>query len=156
PAYLDPSLQDGELQTGVSFASGGTGYDPVTPKILSVIPLSDQLEMFKQYIIKLKRNIGDEAADNIITNSVVLISASTNDLILSYYDVPIRQIEYDIHTYVNMLVNLAINFVQDIHKLGARRIVILSAQPVGCLPAQRMLAGGVLRECSEKENQAAR
>ena len=34
PAYLDPSLQDEDLQTGVSFASGGTGYDPVTPKIL--------------------------------------------------------------------------------------------------------------------------
>ncbi|GJT89386.1 GDSL esterase/lipase-like protein [Tanacetum coccineum] len=156
PAYLDPSVQYEDLQTGVSFASGGTGYDPVTPKILSVIPLSDQLQMFKQYIIKLKRNIGDEAAHNIITNSVVLISASTNDLILSYYDVPIRRIEYDVHTYVNMLANLAINFVQDIHKLGARRIAVLSAPPVGCLPAQRTLAGGVLRECSEKENQAAR
>ena len=68
--------------------------------------------MFKKYISKLKRNIGDEAAHNIITNSVILISASTNDLILSYSDVPIRWIEYDVHTYVNMLVNLAINFVQ--------------------------------------------
>ncbi|GKE02876.1 hypothetical protein Tco_1390859, partial [Tanacetum coccineum] len=85
PAYLDPSLQDEDLQTGVSFASGGTG---------------------------LKRNVGDEVAHNIITNSEVLISASTNDLILSYYDVPIRWIEYDVRTYVNILVNLAINFVQ--------------------------------------------
>ena len=33
PAYLDQSLDDNELLTGVSFASGGTGYDPETPKI---------------------------------------------------------------------------------------------------------------------------
>ena len=45
--------------------------------------------------------------------------------------------------------------MKDIHKLGARRIAVLSAPPVGCLPAQRTLAGGVLRECAEKENQAA-
>jgi len=30
PAYLDPHLQPGELATGVCFASGGAGYDPLT------------------------------------------------------------------------------------------------------------------------------
>ena len=33
PAYLDPQLQPQELKTGVCFASGGSGYDPLTPKI---------------------------------------------------------------------------------------------------------------------------
>lgn len=33
PAYLDPSLDEKELLTGVSFASGASGYDPQTPKI---------------------------------------------------------------------------------------------------------------------------
>ena len=37
PAYLDPSLDDKELLSGVSFASGGNGFDPQTPR-LSVIP----------------------------------------------------------------------------------------------------------------------
>lgn len=34
PAYLDPNLQDKDLPTGVSFASGATGFDPQTPAIV--------------------------------------------------------------------------------------------------------------------------
>lgn len=34
PAYLDPNLQDNDLPTGVSFASGATGFDPQTPVIV--------------------------------------------------------------------------------------------------------------------------
>lgn len=30
PAYLDPNLQAEDLKTGVSFASGACGYDPLT------------------------------------------------------------------------------------------------------------------------------
>ncbi|KAF5803906.1 hypothetical protein HanRHA438_Chr06g0286071 [Helianthus annuus] len=32
PAFLDPSIDDTEFLTGVSFASAGSGYDPQTPK----------------------------------------------------------------------------------------------------------------------------
>lgn len=31
PPYLDPSLSIKEMMTGVSFASAGTGFDPLTP-----------------------------------------------------------------------------------------------------------------------------
>lgn len=33
PPYLDQNLRIEELKTGVSFASAGTGFDPLTPKI---------------------------------------------------------------------------------------------------------------------------
>jgi hypothetical protein len=33
PASLDPNLHLEDLLTGVSFASGGTGYDPLTSKL---------------------------------------------------------------------------------------------------------------------------
>ena len=33
PAYKDPTLQPKDLLTGVSFASGGSGYDALTPKV---------------------------------------------------------------------------------------------------------------------------
>lgn len=33
PPYLDPNLRNEDLPTGVSFASGGMGYDPETNKI---------------------------------------------------------------------------------------------------------------------------
>ena len=39
--------------------------------------------------------------------------------------------------------------------LGARRIAVFSAPPLGCMPSQRTLAGGIERECVEDYNQAA-
>ncbi|KAI3745804.1 hypothetical protein L6452_08214 [Arctium lappa] len=152
PAYLDPSLQAKDLLSGVSFASGGTGYDPLTPTISSAIPLSDQLDNFKQYIGELKRNIGEEAAQNIINNSVVLVVASTNDLLIT---LPIKRLEYHVPTYVNMLVKLSLDFVQEIYELGARKIAVVSAPPVGCFPAVRTIAGGLDRKCNDEENEAA-
>ncbi|GLT82609.1 hypothetical protein SLE2022_009700 [Rubroshorea leprosula] len=45
PPYLDPYLQLEDLLTGVSFASGGAGYDPLTAKVVSVLSLTDQLKL---------------------------------------------------------------------------------------------------------------
>ncbi|CAN1757797.1 GDSL esterase/lipase At3g14820 [Linum perenne] len=39
--------------------------------------------------------------------------------------------------------------------LGARRIGVLSLPPVGCLPSQRTVGGGLYRNCSDTYNQAA-
>lgn len=33
PAYLQPNLQPEDLLTGVTFASGGCGYDPLTTEL---------------------------------------------------------------------------------------------------------------------------
>ena len=34
PAYMNPYLKPEDLLKGVTFASGGTGYDPLTAKIM--------------------------------------------------------------------------------------------------------------------------
>ncbi|KAJ6736428.1 GDSL ESTERASE/LIPASE EXL3 [Salix viminalis] len=54
------------------------------------------------------------------------------------------------------MANSASSFVQELYKLGARRIGVFSAPPVGCVPAQRTLAGGVERECAQTLNEAAK
>jgi len=43
PAYLDTTLNVAELMTGVSFASAGSGYDPLTPRLSVTNPLSPLL-----------------------------------------------------------------------------------------------------------------
>ncbi|CAI9270471.1 unnamed protein product [Lactuca saligna] len=156
PAYLNPFITDKDLLTGVSFASGGTGYDPLTATLSSVIPVKIQLEMFKQYIWRVKRKVGEEAMKNIINNSVFFVSSSSNDFLVTYYSVPIRRLQYDIPAYSNKLVKWAISLVQDLHKLGARKIVVFSAPPLGCIPIERTLAGGSERKCVDEYNKAAR
>lgn len=71
--------------------------------------MSVQLDMFKEYIAKLKKNVGEEAANDIITNSVVAIVAGNNDLFLS---LTLKRLKYDVPTYINMLLKLVLNFTQ--------------------------------------------
>lgn len=40
PAYLDPSLNDQELLTGVNFATGAAGWDPLTAELSVLLLLS--------------------------------------------------------------------------------------------------------------------
>ncbi|PRQ21133.1 putative triacylglycerol lipase [Rosa chinensis] len=39
PAYLDPNLHSEDLPTGVCFASGNSGYDPLTPSLVDLYSL---------------------------------------------------------------------------------------------------------------------
>ncbi|XP_074375322.1 GDSL esterase/lipase EXL3-like [Apium graveolens] len=155
PAYLDPNLQTTDLLTGVSFASGASGYDPQTPQIASVVSLPDQLKMFKEYITKLKAFVGEERTGFILANSIFVVVAGSDDFANTYFTIGSRRLQYDVPSYADLVVNYASTFIQDLYDLGARRIAVFSAPPIGCLPAQRTLAGGFNRMCVETYNQAA-
>ncbi|KAI3776498.1 hypothetical protein L1987_46283 [Smallanthus sonchifolius] len=155
PAYLDASLDDKELITGVSFASGGSGYDPQTPKIVAVLSFADQLKQFEEYIAKLKGIVGEERTHYILANTLFLVVAGSDDLANTYFTIGIRRLQYDIPSYADLMVSSASNFIQDIYKLGARRIAVFGTPPIGCLPSQRTLGGGGLRVCAEEYNQAS-
>ncbi|XP_057435079.1 GDSL esterase/lipase EXL3-like [Lotus japonicus] len=156
PAYKQPNLKPSDLLTGVSFASGASGYDPLTPKIASVISMSDQLDMFKEYIGKLKNIVGENRTNYIIANSLMLVVAGSDDIANTYFIARVRQLHYDVPAYTDLMVNSASQFVKELYILGARRIGVISAPPIGCVPSQRTLAGGIHRECSGKYNDAAK
>ncbi|XP_061998969.1 GDSL esterase/lipase At3g14820-like [Rosa rugosa] len=155
PAYLDPNLQLQDLLTGVCFASGGSGYDPLTPKLQSVLSLSDQLDLFKEYKSKINTAIGNERTATLLSESLFMLSIGTNDLAINYFSTPLRSAHYDIPAYTDLLLELASNFLQELYALGARVIGVISMPPIGCVPAQRTLDGGIERACYETENQAA-
>ncbi|XP_061366011.1 GDSL esterase/lipase EXL3-like [Gastrolobium bilobum] len=156
PAYLDPNLKSSDLVTGVCFASGASGYDPLTPQIASVIPISAQLDMFKEYIGKLKSNVGEDRTNFILAKSLYVVVAGSDDIANTYFVARGRQLQYDVPAYTDLMLNSASNFIKELYKLGARRIAVLSAPPIGCVPSQRTLAGGIIRECAEKYNDAAK
>ncbi|KAI6671527.1 hypothetical protein NL676_006412 [Syzygium grande] len=155
PAYLDPSLKLEDLLTGVSFASGGSGFDPLTSKIVSVLSLSDQLDLFKEYVKKIKSGTGEKKASNIVTKSLYIVVCGSDDIANTYYSTPFRRGEYDMPAYTDLMVNSASSFIQELYGLGARKIGVLSLPPIGCVPSQRTLDGGLERACSEPANQAA-
>ncbi|EOA15073.1 hypothetical protein CARUB_v10028437mg [Capsella rubella] len=152
PAYLNPKLKNEDLLKGVNFASGGSGYDPLTAKLVRVISLSDQLKYFQEYKEKIKVTVGEEKANFMVKNSLYLVVASSNDIAHTYMA---RSLKYNRTSYADYLADLSSKFVRDIYKHGARRIGVFSAVPVGCVPAARTIHGRLKRKCSKKLNEVA-
>ncbi|WCJ32314.1 GDSL esterase/lipase EXL4 [Euphorbia peplus] len=151
PAFSSLTLRNRDLATGVCFASGGSGLDDLTAKIQGVIPLGLQLNHFKQYLTRLKRVEGDLKASTIISKGFFLISSGNNDLgITKAFNLrPFPTI-----LYTEMLIPLAKKFVRQLYELGARKIGYMGTLPLGCLPANRALAGEIF--CNEIMNMGAR
>ncbi|VFQ76915.1 unnamed protein product [Cuscuta campestris] len=155
PPYLDPNLDPEDLKTGVSFASGGTGYDPQTSEVASSVPMSRQLDYFKEYLGKLKAVFGENETKFITDNALFLVVAGSNDIANTYFTFGLRRLQYDVDSYTDLIVRKASTFIQELYGMGARRIGVFSQVPVGCLPAERTLGGGGLGGCVEKYNEAA-
>ncbi|KAG5062172.1 hypothetical protein GLYMA_02G046500v4 [Glycine max] len=155
PPYLDSNLKIEDLLTGVSFASAGSGYDPITVKLTRALSVEDQLNMFKEYIGKLKAAVGEEKTTLTLTKSLFLVSMGSNDISVTYFLTSFRKNDYDIQEYTSMLVNMSSKFLQELYQLGARRIGIIGLSPIGCVPMQRTVRGGSERKCVESVNQAS-
>ncbi|KAM6557466.1 hypothetical protein CsatB_004485 [Cannabis sativa] len=156
PPYADPNLTPKDLLTGVCFAVGGVGYDAYTSKLADVPALSDQLEKFKEYIEKLKGIAGEEKTKMILSNSIVFVVLSSNDIANTYFNsISIRRWQYDASSYTDLLVKYATDFIKELYGLGTRRIGVIGAPPIGCVPSQRTMGGGLERNCYDEENQVA-
>ncbi|CAN0871285.1 GDSL esterase/lipase EXL3 [Linum grandiflorum] len=155
PPYLDPNIGAKDLLTGVAFASGGSGYDPETLKLLMALSFPDQLKLFQEYKEKLRTLVGYIEANKIVNNSLYLISSGNNDIGLTYFISNMR-FQYDINSYATFLVTQASKSFNELYKLGARKIGVFSTLVVGCVPETRTLGGGKQRECAENFNELAR
>ncbi|RDX96479.1 GDSL esterase/lipase EXL3, partial [Mucuna pruriens] len=155
PAYLDQNLQLQDLLTGVSFASGGAGYDPLTSELVAVMSLSDQLNMFKEYIEKINEAVGGNRTAIIVSKSIYIVCVGSDDIANTYAQTPFRRHQYDIDSYTDLMTSEASNFLQELYGLGARRIGVFDLPAIGCVPSQRTIGGGMHRACFNSSNQAA-
>ncbi|ONK55848.1 uncharacterized protein A4U43_C10F1590 [Asparagus officinalis] len=155
PAFLNPNLSNEDILTGVSFASGSSGYDRLTSELLSVISIQHQLELFKDYKQKLEAVTEPERAEMIIRESLYFVCSGSNDYANNYFGGTLRSAEYDIPSYTSFLVDSASSFIQDLYSLGARKILVAGLPPLGCVPNLRTRAGGEQRDCVSLYNQVS-
>ncbi|KAJ3684533.1 hypothetical protein LUZ61_013697 [Rhynchospora tenuis] len=153
PPYVGTNLTAHDLLTGVSFASAGTGFDTNTSTTLKVISMEKQLEMFKVYKKELAEVVGERRASSVISKAAYVICAGVNDVVLYFQ---LRSAEKLNPTkYSEQLIEMTMQYVKDLYKLGGRLFAIVGLPPVGCLPYQRTAAGGKNRVCVTRRNEFA-
>uniref|UniRef100_A0ACD5ZYU2 Uncharacterized protein n=1 Tax=Avena sativa TaxID=4498 RepID=A0ACD5ZYU2_AVESA len=152
PPYIGVDLQLNDLLTGVVFASGGSGYDPLTSIPATATSSTGQLELFLDYKERLKALVGEEETARVISEGVYFTVMGANDLANNYFTIPLRRHQYDLPSYVKFLVSSAVNFTMKLNEMGAKRIGFIGIPPIGCCPSQRELGS---RECEPMRNQAA-
>ncbi|XP_019433876.1 PREDICTED: GDSL esterase/lipase At1g23500-like [Lupinus angustifolius] len=132
PAYNNPNFDPQELPTG------------------EVVSIADQLKMFKEYIGKLTGSVGQQKASEIISNSLVILSAGNNDIAITFSQGR-RPMLFS--AYSNLLIDWTSSFLKELYALGVRHVWAFSTLTLGCLPGGRASVGGVL--CNEAVNEFA-
>ncbi|KAI3461342.1 hypothetical protein Pfo_018005 [Paulownia fortunei] len=155
PAYLSKQARGKNLLIGANFASGSSGYYDSTAKIYNTIPLSKQVEFYKDYQKKLVTLVGKSNASAIVNGSVHFVSAGSSDFVQNYYVNPLLYKKYTTDQFSDILLQSYTKFVQELYNLGARKIGVTTLPPLGCVPAVITLFGEDSNECVEKINKAA-
>ncbi|KAJ4833288.1 hypothetical protein Tsubulata_013221 [Turnera subulata] len=141
PAYLSPEASGKNLLIGANFASAASGYDDKAAIVNHAIPLTQQLQYFKEYKGKLAKVAGSNKSDTIIKGALYLLSAGSSDFVQNYYVNPYLNKVYTADQYGSYLVGAFTTFIKGLYGLGARKIGVTSLPPLGCLPAARTLFG---------------
>ncbi|KAF1898478.1 hypothetical protein Lal_00032057 [Lupinus albus] len=155
PAYLSPHASGKNLLIGANFASAASGYDEKTSILNQAIPLSQQLDYFKEYKIKLAQVAGCKKSASLIKDALYLLSAGSSDFTQNYYVNPWINKAITPDEYSSYLVGPFTRFIKDLYGLGARKIGVTSLPPLGCQPGARTLIGFHENGCVSRINNDA-
>ncbi|KAI3978198.1 hypothetical protein MKX01_013029 [Papaver californicum] len=152
PAYLSPQASGKNLLIGANFASAASGYYDKTAIQYNAIPLTQQLEYYKEYKGKLAKVAGAAKAATIIKEALYIVSEGSSDFAQNYYVNPFLNKLYTPDQFSTFLVGIYSSFIENLYGLGARRIGVTSLPPLGCLPAMITLMGHGEEGCVARLN----
>ncbi|XP_050214988.1 GDSL esterase/lipase At5g22810 [Mercurialis annua] len=155
PAYLSQKAKGKNLLIGANFASGASGYSDSTAKLYHAIPLTLQLQYYKDYQKKMMRIAGPSNASAIISEAIYLLSAGSSDFVQNYYINPLFNKRFTPDQFSDILIQSYSHFIRELYYLGARRIGVTSLPPLGCLPAAITIFGFDSNECVARLNRDA-
>ncbi|KAF2567252.1 hypothetical protein F2Q70_00026510 [Brassica cretica] len=140
PAARKVFIAPSDLKTGVCFASGGAGVDPVTSRLMRVLKPGDQISDYKKYIMKLKV-VAPTQASSIIANAVYLVSQGNNDIGISFFMTRSALMRGIVTRgmYTTKLTGWNKQFMKQIYDQGARKFAVMGVIPLGCLPMTRIV-----------------
>ncbi|XP_058084525.1 GDSL esterase/lipase At5g41890 [Magnolia sinica] len=162
PPYLSPNtrVSDGIFR-GVNYASGASGILDETGYLFLLIleqigrvPLRKQIDYFEEsrdYMVKMMEESG---ATQLLRRAIFSITIGSNDF-LDYFEPSIPFIGSGKMSPMTlqdeMVSNLTLQ-LKRLHKLGARKFIVVGVGPLGCIPFVRALMLVRNGECSSIAN----
>ncbi|XP_031278639.1 GDSL esterase/lipase APG-like [Pistacia vera] len=110
--YLSPQASGKNLLIGANFASAGASYEDQTSSINHAIPLSKQLQYYKEYQSKLAKVSGTKQSASIIQDAIYVLGAGSGDFLQNYYVNPILNKAYTPQQYSSILVSTFSSFIK--------------------------------------------
>nr|PNR51133.1 hypothetical protein PHYPA_010319 [Physcomitrium patens] len=154
PAYFDHLTFNLDIKKGVNFASGAGGIlDESGYNYLERIPMSQQIEYFALVKETLTQEIGNVTVDSLFMNSLCIIVLGSNDYINNYMlQGSVARSMFTPDEYADLLISTYSQHILKLYNIGARKVLITSAGPLGCLPYEMWQMGIKNGECSDEVN----
>lgn len=80
--------------------------------IQSALSLPDQLNLFKEYVGRIKAAVREEQAAATVAESLYVVVCGSDDIANTYFSTTVRRAHYDIPSYINLMVDYASSFFQ--------------------------------------------
>ncbi|KAI5582032.1 hypothetical protein POPTR_007G062342v4 [Populus trichocarpa] len=142
-----------DMTKGVNYASAGAGVIFSSGSELGQrISFTQQIQQFTDTLQSFILNMGEAAANELISNSVFYVSIGVNDYI-HYY---LRNVSNIQNLYLpwsfNQFVAAAGNKEQNLYNMNVRKVILMGLPPIGCAPYYLWRYNSKNGECIEEIN----
>ncbi|KFK41537.1 hypothetical protein AALP_AA2G142100 [Arabis alpina] len=134
---------------GINFASAGSGLLPDTNKDMVVTPIQTQLQQFQKLV---EENKIDKSK---MQESLFLVESGSTD-VFNFFLPDQQTPKLSPEAYVDAMVVEMDKTIDQIYKLGARRIAVFSLGRVGCVPARALIPEAPTDKCFDKMTDMAK
>ncbi|PIA64563.1 hypothetical protein AQUCO_00100203v1 [Aquilegia coerulea] len=131
PAFKHPNTKGCMIIHGVDFASGGSGILDETGSVSGrVISLNQQIKNFEDITLpELTAQLGTIS----LSKYLFVIGSGGNDYLLNFF-LPTNPKKMSLPDFTANLRQSLSSQIQKLHCLGARKFVLVSVYPLGCIP----------------------
>ncbi|KAF3448721.1 hypothetical protein FNV43_RR09434 [Rhamnella rubrinervis] len=136
PSYLGQPGTVEDMMHGVNYASAGAGVLFTSGSELGQhISLTQQIQQFTDTFQQFVLSMGEQAATDLISNSVFYISIGINDYI-HYYLRNVSNVQnlYLPWSFNQFIASIIREEIKNLYNLNARKMVVMGLAPIGCSP----------------------
>ncbi|KAK9049906.1 hypothetical protein SSX86_031125 [Deinandra increscens subsp. villosa] len=140
---------------GINYASGASGILEGTGSLfVGRLPLKTQIDNFELSRAGMVKTMGENGTQEFLKNAIFSLTIGSNDIITAFLpNLPFVG-NYDVSptTLLDIMVSNMTFHLKRLHKLGARKTVVVDIGPLGCIPFVRSIHFLPDGKCHEEMN----